>query len=89
MSHMRGGQSEDLSRSRRTMRSVLLGAAVALVALLIAVPVASADYEQAPEHFGVSGEAEQLNRSRAIAVNVEVPAEWKRGASTSSGKTTG
>ena len=48
-------------------------AALALAALLLAGP-ASADYEQAKEgseyvHFGVGGEAEQLEHALAVAVN--------------------
>lgn len=43
-------------------------AALVLAGLLLAAP-ASADYEQASEHFGVSGEAEQLEESLGTAVN--------------------
>jgi hypothetical protein len=53
-------------------RAALAKAALATAALCLALaPAASADYEQVPEHFGVSGEAEQLNLSKAIAVNVD------------------
>jgi len=53
--------------------SVLLGiaAAIAAIAALCLPSIASADYEQVPEHFGVSGEADQLYRSRAMAINVD------------------
>ena len=53
---------------------MLARAGLALSALLLALcalaPVASANYEQVPEHFGVGGEPEQLFWSRAIAVNI-------------------
>ena len=45
---------------------------VTLVALAVAAlgaPSAQADYEQSSLHFGVSGEAEQLSKSTAAAVN--------------------
>lgn len=38
----------------------MLVAALALIASLSMVSQADADYEQVPEHFGVSGEAEQI-----------------------------
>ena len=50
-------------------RTLVVGAILAVVCLLALAPAASADYEQVPEHFGVSGEAEQLEGSSAIAVN--------------------
>jgi hypothetical protein len=58
-----------LPNPQGTAGRVLLVAAFAFAALLLLVASAHADYEQAAEHFGVSGEAEQLNRSRAIAIN--------------------
>ena len=57
----------DLSKTFRA--GVLLGVALALAVSLFAVPSASADYEQAPEHFGHGGEAEQLYSATGIAVN--------------------
>ena len=45
-------------------------AALACLALLALPGAAQADYEQVPEHFGVSGEAEQLKNATAMAVNV-------------------
>src|ERR1700733_7956984 len=52
-----------------TARSVLT--VVLIVAGSLCLPaLASADYEQAPEHFGVSGESQQLHESEAMAVNV-------------------
>jgi hypothetical protein len=49
--------------------AVLSIAAVALGT--VCTGSAYADYEQAPEHFGVTGEAEQLHQSMAVAVNVD------------------
>lgn len=44
--------------------------AISVALTLLALPsLASADYEQVPEHFGVSGEAEQLKNSLGMAVN--------------------
>ena len=51
-------------------RCVLLSVALAFVVALAFAPSAYGDYEQVPEQFGVSGEAEQLRESQAIAVNV-------------------
>jgi hypothetical protein len=58
-------------RSSRTTRGILLATTLAFAALLLVVSSARADYEQVPEHFGASGEAEQLNNSQAIAINVD------------------
>jgi hypothetical protein len=46
-----------------------LAVLAALVLALVWTVPAFADYEQQPEHFGVSGEAEQLENARAMAVN--------------------
>jgi hypothetical protein len=52
-----------------TARSVLT-VVVLLAACALWVPsLASADYAQAPEHFGAGGEGQQLFRSRAVAIN--------------------
>ncbi len=69
MPQMSGGRLEVLPSSRRTTRRVLLAAALTFAALLLVVSSAWANYEQAPEHFGASGEAQQLYRSRAMAIN--------------------
>jgi hypothetical protein len=58
--------------STRSARKVikLLSTISALGALgIFGVPTASADYEQVPEHFGVSGEAELLKEGEALAIN--------------------
>ena len=60
----------NISSFRGPRRALLGMAALFFAALLYGVPSARADYEQVPEHFGVAGEAAQLARSRAIAVNV-------------------
>ncbi len=51
-----------------TARSMLTVGLIATGSLCLP-SLACANYEEAPEHFGVSGEAEQLDRSQAIAVN--------------------
>ena len=50
----------------------LLAAAIcgALALSWFIAGTAQADYEQAPEYFGVGGESQQLYRARAMAVNV-------------------
>ncbi len=53
---------------KRTARSMLTVVLIATGSLCLP-SLACANYEEALEHFGVSGEAEQLNRSQAIAVN--------------------
>jgi hypothetical protein len=53
---------------KRTARSMLTVVLIAMGSLCLP-SLACANYEEAPEHFGVSGEAEQLNNSEAIAVN--------------------
>ena len=53
----------------RTTRCAALGVTVAVLGMAWSPGVASADYEQVPEHFGASGQAEQLQRAIAIAVN--------------------
>lgn len=47
----------------------LLALIGALATLLLLPSLASADYEQVPEHFGASGEAEQLQNALGMAVN--------------------
>lgn len=44
--------------------------AVLVLALVWTVP-AFADYEQQPEHFGVSGEAQQIQKANGMAINVD------------------
>ncbi|HTR76362.1 MAG TPA: hypothetical protein VMH33_14000 [Solirubrobacterales bacterium] len=47
-----------------------LGVAAVAIAVLLCLPsLASADYEQVPEHFGVSGEGAQLNEALGEAVS--------------------
>src|ERR1700733_5109189 len=52
-----------------TARSVLIIVVLVAACSLCVPSLASANYEQAPEHFGVSGEAAQLHRSLAMAIN--------------------
>ena len=56
---------------RRGLAKATLATTALCLALLALAPAASADYEQVPEHFGVSGEAEQLKKSQAMAINVD------------------
>jgi hypothetical protein len=49
--------------------SHLIALLAALAALLVAPALASADYEQMADHFGVGGEAEQLEEATAVAIN--------------------
>lgn len=49
---------------------IALGFALAVALCVIGVPSARADYEQVAEHFGVSGEAEQLENATAVAINM-------------------
>ena len=65
--------AKQISRAPRAAlaKAALSAAALTVLALLALAPAASADYEQVPEHFGVSGEAEQLKKSQAMAINVD------------------
>ena len=69
MSQMSESRSRVLLSSRSTMRHGLLAAIFVFAVLLLVASSALANYEQVPEHFGVSGEAQELYRSRAIAIN--------------------
>ncbi len=60
-------QKKGFKPTARSMLTVVL-----IVTGSLCLPsLACANYEQSLEHFGVSGEAEQLNKSRAIAVNAD------------------
>lgn len=54
---------------RSKARSGLLASALVVLGVLLFAAAASADYEQVPEHFGVDGEAEQLQNSLGMAIN--------------------
>src|ERR1700733_10583424 len=56
--------------SRRTAKATFTAIAIAACALCLP-SLASANYEQVPEHFGVSGEAAQLSEALTMAVNYD------------------
>ncbi len=61
-----------MTHARRTCGTGVLASlilAVVACVLLSYATAALADYQQVPEHFGVSGEAEQIENAHAIAIN--------------------
>lgn len=56
-------------RQGRTIAAGVVFAATVLALLSFFAAVAFADYEQAFEHFGTTGEAEQLQLAKGIAIN--------------------
>ncbi len=61
-----------VTQASRTCGTGILTSLILLVAacvLLSCTTAALADYQEVPEHFGVSGEAEQLQNATAIAIN--------------------
>ncbi len=61
-----------MTHARRTCGTGVLASlilAVVACVLLSYATAALADYQQVPEHFGVSGEAEQLQNATSIAIN--------------------